>query len=86
MKSVEAVKVKKDGVHSKSKGVTWAAPKAVDHCVESDDGSFMPPAPKKGLPPRAASHIKATVKSPLVMSDYDEFILHVDRTLFNRSK
>ncbi|XP_044386328.1 uncharacterized protein [Triticum aestivum] len=86
LKSVEAVKVKKDGVHSKSKGVTWAAPKAVDRCVESDDDSFMPPAPKKGLPPRAASHIKATVKSPLVMSDYDDFILHGERTVFTRRK
>ncbi|XP_037474157.1 uncharacterized protein LOC119350418 [Triticum dicoccoides] len=86
LKSVEAVKVNKDGVHSKSKGVTWAAPKAVDRCVESDDDSFMPPEPKKGLPPRVASHIKATAKSPLVMSDDDDFIFHGERTVFTRSK
>ncbi|KAM3353834.1 hypothetical protein ACQJBY_024802 [Aegilops geniculata] len=86
LKSVEAVKVKKDGVRSKSKAVTWAAPKAVDRCVESDDDSFMPPAPKKGLPPRAASHIKATLKSPLVMSDDDDFVLQGERTVFTRSK
>ncbi|VAH79224.1 unnamed protein product [Triticum turgidum subsp. durum] len=86
LKSVQAVEVKKGGVESKSKGVACAVPKAVDRGVESDDDSFMPPAPKKCLRPIAASPIKVVVKSPLVLSDDDDFVLRGERTMFTRSK
>ncbi|XBI17592.1 hypothetical protein VPH35_059608 [Triticum aestivum] len=46
----------------------------------------MPSAPKKCLPPRAASRIKVAVKSPLVLSDDDDFVLRGERTVFTRSK
>ncbi|XBI71626.1 hypothetical protein VPH35_065797 [Triticum aestivum] len=46
----------------------------------------MPPAPKKCLWPRAASPIKVAVKSPLVLSDDDDFVLRGERTVFTRSK
>ena len=54
--------------------------------MESDDDYFMPPAPKKCLWPRAASPIKVAVKSPLVLSDDDDFVLRGERTVFTRSK
>ncbi|KAM3367239.1 hypothetical protein ACQJBY_016081 [Aegilops geniculata] len=86
LKSAQAVKVKKGGVESKSKRVPCAVPKAVDRGVESDDDSFMPPAPKKCLRPIGASPIKVAVKSPLILSDDDDFVLRGERTMFTRSK
>ncbi|XBH84637.1 hypothetical protein VPH35_072761 [Triticum aestivum] len=46
----------------------------------------MPPAPKKCLRPVAASPIKVVVKSPLVLSVDDDFVLRGERTVFTRSK
>lgn len=66
--------------------MTRVDPKVVDHVGESDDDSFMPMAPKKGLPPRAVSSDKVVVKSHLVLSDDDDFVLRGKRTVFTRSK